>query len=71
MLGELVSITTSDRVRLDGFVSEVEPSERSQAAIIVHGLSGNFYKSRLLKHFAAELYQRNISTALVLSLIHI
>ena len=69
MQGELVSVLTQDKVRLDGFFSAggptTSPTDTIQAAIIVHGLSGNFYKSRLLKHFAAALNARDIATLLV------
>ena len=52
-LGELVSLSTEDRVRLDGFFcqSEQPAATRFDAAVITHGLGGNFYSSRLLKYF--------------------
>lgn len=68
MNGELVSIITRDRVRLDGFYSKAGPTESRlpvDAAVIIHGLSGNFYKSRLLKHFASELQNSGVHTVLV------
>lgn len=67
MVGELVSVLTEDKVRLDGFYCDVDrPSFTDvDAAILVHGLSGNFYKSRLLKHFATELNSIGVSTVLV------
>lgn len=68
MNGELVSIITNDRVRLDGFYSEPTGSNAElpvDAAVIIHGLSGNFYKSRLLKHFASELQNSGVHTVLV------
>ena len=67
ILGSLVSTFTEDKVRLDGFYCESpEKSATSiDAAILVHGLSGNFYKSRLLKHFANELSAIGIDTLLV------
>ena len=68
MNGELVSIITRDRVRLDGFFTNAnEPNDSLpvDAAVIVHGLSGNFYKSRLLKHFAAELQKLGVPSVLV------
>ena len=68
MQGELVSILTEDKVRLDGFFAHAAPARPAntvQAAILVHGLSGNFYKSRLLKHFAAVLRAQDISVLLV------
>ena len=76
MLGELVTVVTEDRVRLDGFFAR--PPEQGDgfeqekllqnravdAAVIVHGLSGNFYKSRLLKHLAHQLVAHGIPTVL-------
>ena len=74
MKGELVSVITRDRVRLDGLYSdsEVDCQVAGQGsnlpvdgAVIGHGLSGNFYKSRLLKHVAAGLTQAGVDTVLV------
>ena len=69
MLGKLVNTFTEDKVRLDGFFAQTESPEMRKhgidAAVIVHGLSSNFYKSRLLKHFAAELYKQGIDALLV------
>ena len=69
MLGSLVNTFTEDKVRLDGFFCESEPGSDRQhgidAAVIVHGLSGNFYKSRLLKHIASELLANGIDIVLV------
>ena len=59
MIGELVSVTTGDQVRLDGFYhqSSQERQTAFDAAVISHGLGSNFYSSRLLKYLAAELGQ--------------
>ena len=72
MLGQLVNTFTQDKVRLDGFYCESNTKPTSSAsthgidaAVIVHGLSGNFYKSRLLKHFASELLANDIDVVLV------
>ena len=70
MIGEIVSVVTQDKVKLDGFYSQsVEPVPVARpavdAAVIVHGLSGNFYQSRLLKHFAFELSKMGIGSLLV------
>ena len=67
MQGELVAALTEDKVRLDGFFSRAQANKLAtiDAAVIVHGLSGNFYKSRLLKHFANVLQKRGIHTLLV------
>ncbi|MCH2182235.1 MAG: alpha/beta fold hydrolase [Mariniblastus sp.] len=67
MDGRLASVTTSDRVRLDGFYVAAEPAPGSpvDAAVITHGLSGNFYTSRLLKHLACFYVSRGISPVLI------
>ena len=69
MRGELVSVLTSDKVRLDGFFCmPTNPSKQQHkidGAILVHGLSGNFYQSRLLKHFAKSLLDADIPIVIV------
>lgn len=62
MHGELVQTITSDFVRLHGFYREstqtlVTNAETGaiNAAILTHGLGGNFYSSRLLFHLAEVL----------------
>ena len=62
MHGEIVHTITSDFVRLHGFYREsketlVTNSETGaiSAAILTHGLGGNFYSSRLLFHLAQVL----------------
>ena len=67
MDGRLVSVTTSDRVRLDGFYMPAEsaPGNQVDATVITHGLSGNFYTSRLLKHLARFYASRGISPVLI------
>jgi len=70
MLGELVTVVTEDKVRLDGFYSistqqQKNASMPADAAVVVHGLSGNFYGSRLLKHFAQTLLDAGINSLLV------
>ena len=69
VFGELVTTNTGDRVRLDGFL--VPAAEGSQndceidAAVISHGLSGNFYGSRLLKHLAKVYSQAGIPSVII------
>lgn len=67
MQGQLVNVMTADRVRLDGFYVAAEKSVDGSidAAVITHGLSGNFYGSRLLKHIAEHLSQKGISSVLI------
>ena len=62
MHGELVHTTTSDFVRLHGFYRESKETLATNpetgainAAILAHGLGGNFYSSRLLLHLAMVL----------------
>jgi dienelactone hydrolase len=76
MRGELVSVTTEDRVRLHGFlraaehVSGTHEVDRpvklpADAAIVVHGLAGNFYNSKLLNYFSDRLATMGIDNVLV------
>lgn len=77
MLGELVAVMTEDRVRLDGFfcrpsTQEAEFLETAEAAqlpvdgvVIVHGLSGNFYSSKLLKHLSHQMLKHGLMTVMV------
>ena len=67
MHGELVDVMTSDRVRLDGFYMAAKGVKDGylDAAVITHGLSGNFYSSRLLKYLAVHLVDRGISTVII------
>ena len=62
MHGELVHTITSDFVRLHGFYRESKETLVTNAetggitaAILTHGLGGNFYSSRLLFHLAGVL----------------
>ncbi|MEM9413465.1 MAG: alpha/beta fold hydrolase, partial [Planctomycetota bacterium] len=69
--GELVSVLTSDKVRLDGFHCSPDATSNQDieipidGVVLVHGLSGNFYQSRLLKHFAKILLNFGTHTVLV------
>jgi len=72
MNGEIVSTTTSDFVRLQGFYQRssdrlVTSTETGSvdAAVLVHGLGGNFYSSRLLLHVAQTLSSLGISVVIV------
>jgi len=71
MNGELVFTTTSDNVRLHGFYRKsAKPALSSNevgsvdAAVMLHGLGGNFYSSRLLSHFSNTLMELGISVVL-------
>ncbi len=57
MQGELTSTITEDRVRLHGFRIDADGDRPplADAAVIVHGLAGNFYSSPLLLEIAARL----------------
>ncbi len=72
MNGELVSTVTSDFVRLHGMYRSssarlVTSTETGSvdAAVLVHGLGGNFYSSRLLLHLANTLCELGISVVVV------
>jgi pimeloyl-ACP methyl ester carboxylesterase len=65
---ELVTVTTSDYVRLHGVYSASSATTRTSvfkgsvdAAVIVHGIGGNFYSSRILNHVAETLKLLGIS----------
>ena len=60
MHGELVFTTSKDHTRLHGFYCQSSERTGTQkheidGAILLHGLGGNFYSSRLLKHFGKTL----------------
>jgi pimeloyl-ACP methyl ester carboxylesterase len=68
MNGELVSTTTSDYVRLHGFYQRSQSRLMTSAetgsvdaAVLLHGLGGNFYSSRLLLHFSRNLLKLGVS----------
>lgn len=72
MNGELVFTTTKDFVRLHGLYhaagGRLETSSEVgsvDAAVLLHGLGGNFYSSRLLIHFAQTLTKLGISVVIV------
>lgn len=72
MQGELVFTTTPDHVRLHGIYSLAHGPRRTvpatgdcDIAILIHGLGGNFYSSRLLLHFASTLQNLGIDTLVV------
>ena len=69
---EFVSITTADVMRLHGLFKPSSARQRVcsakgsiDAAVIVHGLAGNFYSSRLLSSCAETLLALGISVVLV------
>ena len=51
---ELVRVTTSDRLRLDGLWSQRSAAVRG-VVVLLHGVGGNFYSSPLLDAFADAL----------------
>lgn len=57
MKGEIVTATTADQVRLHGFFRESEMPDASPTVLLVHGLSGNFYSSRLLNYCSDRCVQ--------------
>jgi alpha-beta hydrolase superfamily lysophospholipase len=72
MQGELVFTTTPDHVRLHGIFGRAYGSRRTVSstgdcdiAILMHGLGGNFYSSRLLFHFANTLQRLGLDTLIV------
>jgi len=72
MQGEIVSVTTSDFLRLHGLfcrsthrLSVSHSKGSADAAVLVHGLGGNFYSSRMLLHFAETLLNLGVSVVLV------
>lgn len=66
MHGELVTAMTEDRLRLHGFLVEPapEPPPFAAAAVILHGLAGNFYSSPLLLELAGRLNRLGLATLL-------
>ena len=70
MHGELVFTNTPDHLRLHGFYSAASrPLRMAQAggcdaAILLHGLGGNFYSSRLLLQAAGWLQELGLATLL-------
>ncbi len=66
MRGELVTTITADRVRLHGFLMDADPlpHDFADAAVISHGLAGNFYSSSLLLEMASRLNRIGIATVI-------
>lgn len=66
MHGELVSTLTGDRARLNGFLvsAQPQPAGFADAALVIHGLAGNFYGSTLLLEIASRLERMGISALL-------
>jgi pimeloyl-ACP methyl ester carboxylesterase len=72
MKGEIVSVTTKDCLRLHGLYCPtsqrplVSPQRGSvDAAVLLHGLAGNFYSSRLLFCFAETLQRLGVNVVVV------
>lgn len=68
MIGELVQTTTADFVSLHGIYRRSDarlatsPESGSvDGAVLLHGLGGNFYSSRMLLHFAGTLSDLGVS----------
>ena len=71
MNGEIVSTMSSDHLRLHGFYRRSESRLMTSttcgsvdAAVMLHGLGGNFYSSRLLNHFSDTLMKLGISVVI-------
>jgi pimeloyl-ACP methyl ester carboxylesterase len=64
--GELVWTTTGDRTRLNGFFVEAATPKAIgiDAAVILHGLAGNFYSSSLLTFVARQLTTLGVNVVL-------
>lgn len=69
---EIVFVTTSDLLRLHGcylpssVTNRVSMSKGSvDGAVLVHGIGGNFYSSKLLFHFAQTFNQLGISVVII------
>jgi pimeloyl-ACP methyl ester carboxylesterase len=64
MLVDLIKTTTTDGLRLDGaFQTSMKPVPQSgvEAAILLHGVGGNFYGSTLMEEFVEPLLSCGIS----------
>lgn len=69
---EIVTVITSDQLRLHGCYLPATAANRVSAAkgavdgaVLVHGIGGNFYSSRLLFHFANTLRDLGISAVII------
>ncbi len=69
MNGEIVSVATADHVRLHGFYRAAESASRDgspqPAVILIHGLGGNFYSSRLLNYLADSFVEHGVHSVIV------
>ena len=72
MKGEIVSVTTKDLVRLHGLYCPTDQRSlvsvgrgSADAAVVLHGLAGNFYSSRLLFYFTDALRKLGVSVVVV------
>ena len=63
MLGTLVQTTTTDGVKLHGFLTE--PKDPRNAWILVHGVNSNFYSSGLLLDLTRRLASNDTAVLLV------
>jgi pimeloyl-ACP methyl ester carboxylesterase len=60
--GQLLETTTSDGVRLAGFLQQSPESSSNRLALISHGVCGNFYSSSLLDSVCETLHASGVST---------
>ena len=66
---ELVTMTTTDQVRLQGCFAAGKPNRRKDislrsgidAVVLTHAVAGNFYNSRFLTQIALSLWERGIA----------
>src|SRR5437763_1585194 len=66
---ELVRTVTQDGLRLDGALSSptrsVSPASRPSAAILLHGVAGNFYTSSTFEPLIPKLNECGLAVAIV------
>jgi len=58
--GELVRITTKDRLELHGFLFEPE-RKTSNVLVHIHGWIGNFYENKFIDYLAKEAILRGFA----------
>jgi dienelactone hydrolase len=65
MLVDLVTVMTTDNVRLDGMLVRPPAGSRPalgfDAAILHHGVGGNFYNSNFFEHVTEQLVDRGVA----------
>ena len=55
MLVELLKVQTRDGVRLDGALSAAATSSNETLVILLHGVGGNFYGSRMMAELVTAI----------------